>query len=783
MSKARGGRRLADDPAAIPNEKRNTSNSNASRNGGEIGQNSKLDAALIYASKGWPVFPLFYVLKNGACSCEWNKCQRIGKHPTTKNGLQEATTDEAKIRKWWTESPHANIALATGGDTELVVFDIDSGVDKKTGLAKVGPASWAAIEGTIPETLICSTGSGGKHFYFRSSSDIKNSQSKIAKDIDVRGSGGYVILPPSNHASGGRYEWENEFEPAPLPDFLERLCGTKSKITYTDGLDEAVKADAAKVEKFTPSQLVKLLEFIPADCERDAWWQIGAALKTELGDKGFEVWDNWSRKAADKYDHKTITGQWESFETGKMSGGTVYHYAKTLGEFRGFDVEVANVRVKAGWSYCIATQEFISPDLTQRLTKSQYSDKFAPEAPKRGTFADLCLCDPDLQRVDSFTFEPNGSLVVIEGSQTKLNLWQRGAVVPSPGDVKQFIAHAKHILPNESERKLFLQYLAFQVQRPGVKVRWAVVLQGRQRTGKSYFGRVIGKILGERNVSRPTNERLHEPWTNWQEGAQLIVIEELMGYGRQELMNKLKPMITEPTTSVRLVGGRSYSMPNRFNFLMFTNHKGALKIDREDKRYCILFSPAERRADEDYDKLWAWTEENLPAIADYFATFSLDGFRENGDAPATEARTQAIEMNRSEEAIWIEESIQNHEGLFACDLVVVDHLMKTLPENLSHRRGVTSNSIAIALEAAGAQQVGRARLPKPFGYARAWAVRKIDHWRQQTEGKRGEAYLSFLQIASGNVVPVVNLTLDDLRRVGGGQARQLEQLIKETRSM
>ena len=327
-----------------------------------------------------------------------------------------------------------------------------------------------------------------------------------------------------------------------------------------------------------------------------------------------------------------------------------------------------------------------------------------------------------------------------ENGLDKLNLWRPSPVVPSRGDVTPFDAHAEFILPNDRERHLFLQYLGFQVRNPGVKVRWAIVLQGRQRTGKSYFGQVMEKVLGMHNVSRPTNERLHETWTDWQEGAQLIVIEELMGYGRQELANKLKPMITEPTTSVRLVGGHSYSMPNRYNFLMFTNHKGVLKIDREDKRYCILFSPAERREDVYYDNLWLWTEGNLPALADYLATIPLEGFRANGNAPETEARQQAIEMNRSEEAVWIEEGIQNKDGLFACDLAVVEHLLFNMPQNLSPRK-VTQNSAAEALENTGARQVGRANL-KHFGYKRVWALRDIERWRKMTEGQRGAAYMT-----------------------------------------
>lgn len=745
-----------------------------------------LQAALDYVRRGWHIFPIFYVKKSGACSCNNPRCKRIGKHPATANGVQDASSDEAKIRQWWTENPYANIGLATGHDG-LIVMDVDEGT-KKNGTAKVGPASLEMMRAgaELPETLIVKTGSGGKHYYFLTEKEFKNSASKVAPDIDFRTYGGYVILPPSNHEMGGKYEWINNSKIAPLPTWLaEKLAGRRKIDFSVDAPDAEAAKHVERKEKLTKKQLLKLLEFIPAD-DRETWWQVGAAIKKEFGDteEAFKLFDNWSAGAPDKYDSKDTWRQWESFADKGLTGGTIYHYARENG-FRGFDKEAAessaSENAKSGWVFCVATQEFISPDRAQRLSKSQFSDKFAPQASKRGTFADLCLSLESYPRVDALTFAPNGKPFEVEDNLTKLNLWRPNSVVPSPGDVKPFLAHAEFILPDARERKIFLQYLAFILQQPGKKVRWTIVLQGKQRTGKSYFGRALTMILGRHNVSRPTNERLHESWTDWQESAQLIVIEELMGYGRQDLMNKLKPMITEPTTMVRCVGGRAYEMPNRYNFLMFTNHKGALKIDQEDKRYCILFSPAERRPDEYYDQLWTWTEANLGPIANFLNEYSLEDFLPNGDAPATEARQQAIEMNRSDLSDWIEEGIKNMEGPFACALVIIEHLLLLIPEHISKRERVTRNSLSDALERAGARQVGRAQLHR-LGYKRVWAVRNIEHWLKQSEGKRAKAYLDFVRVASGRAVADVDLTPEEIKLIGQGQ-KEMESMIKDTRPM
>jgi putative DNA primase/helicase len=102
---------------------------------------TNLNDALEYARAGMRVFPLFYVLKDGGCSCRprpGHPCKRIGKHPMTENGVLDAyKATEEDIRRWWTESPHANIGLATGLGG-LVVMDIDDGPKRDKAGAVIG---------------------------------------------------------------------------------------------------------------------------------------------------------------------------------------------------------------------------------------------------------------------------------------------------------------------------------------------------------------------------------------------------------------------------------------------------------------------------------------------------------------------------------------------------------------------------------------------------------------------------------------------------------------------
>ena len=75
--------------------------------------NSPIEMALMYAGKGWHVFPLHTVIDGTTCDCR-RSCPKPGKHPRTANGFKDATTDETQIRKWWGMWPDANIGIATG---------------------------------------------------------------------------------------------------------------------------------------------------------------------------------------------------------------------------------------------------------------------------------------------------------------------------------------------------------------------------------------------------------------------------------------------------------------------------------------------------------------------------------------------------------------------------------------------------------------------------------------------------------------------------------------------
>jgi hypothetical protein len=141
--------------------------------------------ALSYAAHDIPVFPV-----------------RGDKHPLTRwrrGGPGELpSTDPEQIRAWWSRWPTAMIGAPTGEASGFVVLDIDCHGDTD-GFATLAARGW-----TIPADAVeVTTPSGGAHFFFRAEAGISNSAGRIGPGIDVRGEGGFVVLPPSRRTLNG----------------------------------------------------------------------------------------------------------------------------------------------------------------------------------------------------------------------------------------------------------------------------------------------------------------------------------------------------------------------------------------------------------------------------------------------------------------------------------------------------------------------------------------------------------------------------------------------------
>jgi hypothetical protein len=177
--------------------------------------NSLLDAALGYAARGIPVYPVHWPRPTPggaslACSCPRGPaCDRSAKHPLLRHGVKEATTDPDRLGHWWHRWPQANLGLATG-----ICFDALD-IDGPAGLAALRQLPEAAGL-PLPGPLVA-TGGGGWHHWFIPTG-LGNRPPRGLAHVDWRGRGGCVLAPPSRHISGRSYRWLRGLDQAPLPE-------------------------------------------------------------------------------------------------------------------------------------------------------------------------------------------------------------------------------------------------------------------------------------------------------------------------------------------------------------------------------------------------------------------------------------------------------------------------------------------------------------------------------------------------------------------------------------
>ncbi|MCZ6655100.1 MAG: bifunctional DNA primase/polymerase [Planctomycetota bacterium] len=277
--------------------------------------NDELKAvALLYVGEyGWPVIPCHHVI-SGRCSCGRNDCGSPGKHPRTAHGVKDATTEPEQIEKWWDKWPGSNIGIATGKASGLTVLDLDP----RNG------ADLDSIKG-LPETPRVSTGGGGAHLFFKCAEG--RVPKMIAPGYDLKSDGGYVIGPPSNHISGGQYEWVLEPELVRLADFPDRLLIKQQAKPGKNGTVAVGNASLRSIGR-AAANMANVPPAVEGNGGHDATFKAACRLVRDFAlsvDQAMPLFLEWNRKCKPPWeDHELRKMLEHALEYGGGKDGTEY---------------------------------------------------------------------------------------------------------------------------------------------------------------------------------------------------------------------------------------------------------------------------------------------------------------------------------------------------------------------------------------------------------------------------------------------------------------------------
>ena len=159
--------------------------------------------------------------------------------------------------------------------------------------------------------------------------------------------------------------------------------------------------------------------------------------------------------------------------------------------------------------------------------------------------------------------------------------------------------HIAKLIVEPEYQKVLLDFLAYNVQSPGSKIRWAVLIQGGEGCGKGLLAKVMRTVMGEKHVMSVDPEVLSSPYNDWAYGHALTVLNEIhsKGMSRYAVENKLKEPIADDKVSLNEKFKGHRQINNRTNYIMFTNFHDALAISANSRRYFVLHSPLQRKKD------------------------------------------------------------------------------------------------------------------------------------------------------------------------------------------
>jgi hypothetical protein len=214
-------------------------------------------------------------------------------------------------------------------------------------------------------------------------------------------------------------------------------------------------------------------------------------------------------------------------------------------------------------------------------------------------------------------FEP-GALIEREG-RLLVNTWWPCKIDMRAGDVTPMTDYLHKLLPYGQDREILVAYLAACVQFIGHKFSWAPLLQGTEGNGKSLVATLVSRAIGERYSHSVNAQQLGDSgnkFNSWLVNKLFVYIDEVYAQDKREILETLKPLITERRIEIQGKGKDQYVGDNRANFLLSSNYVDAIPVTKDSRRYGIFLTAQQNTEDLQRDgmtpayfaDLWDWVE-------------------------------------------------------------------------------------------------------------------------------------------------------------------------------
>jgi hypothetical protein len=295
-----------------------------------------------------------------------------------------------------------------------------------------------------------------------------------------------------------------------------------------------------------------------------------------------------------------------------------------------------------GWVYLKNADRFYHLDTKSDLSEKGFNavydrlvlteeDRMLGVATPGSRAAALALNVYGIPAVDNTVYLPGWDKIIDLNGKTCANTFDQTSVpaarAPETEEEHRAIRivenHFNVLFPDEAERTMVLDYFSYSVQFPAEKIVWGLIVQGVEGAGKTTISKLMARVLGPQNVGPVSATELQDKFTDWAEGRKLIFIEEirLHGSNRYEILDKMKPYVSNEDVTIRAMFRGSYEIPNVANYVMFTNYWDALPFSRMDRRYYVVATFFQTK-----EQLTEWSLRHPRYFAELY-----DAIAEHGD--------------------------------------------------------------------------------------------------------------------------------------------------------
>ena len=292
------------------------------------------------------------------------------------------------------------------------------------------------------------------------------------------------------------------------------------------------------------------------------------------------------------------------------------------------------------------------------------------------------------------TYAPGESVLVSRAGDVYANLWRNARPTSGGGDPTRWLDLVERLLPDANEREHLLDWMAYKVQNPNVKINHGVLLGGSHGIGKDTifepFLYAIGGLSKE-NIALVKNEELNSQW-GYSLMSEVLVINELRqaeAHDRRALENRLKPLLAAPPEliPVNRKGLHPFDALNRLSVVAFSNERMAITLPSDDRRWFVLWSDAKPMTIEEGADIWDWlkTGGGRDAGAGYLRARDVSAFAPGGAPPMTEAKAIMLAAGLSAVESALVEMMRQRRGEFALGAAqgpwqaLVDRLQASMP--------------------------------------------------------------------------------------------------------